>query len=116
LIVSIDSIDLIDREGPIRLADDTLTEELLTLVGIAVINRSLDVTAAASVEDLRVLWENPGTLGNNTSNLDKAVHMNHSEVSQLILYWKLFDTSEDSRVDEVIVGEELKCNLKCYLI
>jgi hypothetical protein len=96
LIVSIDSIDLINREGSVGLADDALTKELLTLVGIAVINRSLDVSATASVEDLGVLRENTGTLGNDTSNLDKAVHMYHSEVSQLILNWKLLDTSKDS--------------------
>ena len=52
LVVAIHSVNFIHGERPVTLAYDTLTQELFALVSIRVVNRSLDVSTATSVEDL----------------------------------------------------------------
>jgi hypothetical protein len=108
LIVSIDSVDLVHGEGPVALTDDALPEELLPLLSIRVEDRSLDVSAAASVEDLRVLREDSCALRDDSADLNQRVHVDHAQVSQLVLNREVLDTSEDHRVDHVVLREKLK--------
>ena len=71
LIVPVHRVYLIHSEGPSTLTYHTPAEELFPFLSVRVIDRTLDIPAAASVEDLRVLREDPCSLGDNTTDLDK---------------------------------------------
>ena len=71
LVVAIHSVNFVHCERPVTLAYDTLTQERFALIGVRVVDRSLNVSTTASVEDLRVLWEDTCALCHNTSNLDE---------------------------------------------
>ena len=57
---------------------------------------SLDVLALhASVVHLNQLWEDSGSLGDDSSALDESIKMYLSQVSKLVLNWKIFDSDEN---------------------
>ena len=71
LVVAIHSVNFIHGERPVTLANDALTQERFALMSVRVVDRSLDVSTATSVEDLRVLGEDTCAFCHNTPDLDE---------------------------------------------
>jgi hypothetical protein len=107
LIVAIDCVNFIDCEGPVALAHNTLAEELLPFIGVAMENGAFKVSTRAAVENTRVFREYTCALGNNTSYLNKGIHVDHSKITKMIFNWKILDSCEDNRMDVVIIWEQL---------
>ena len=84
-------------ERSVRLAENALSQELLFFViHFSMESRSLDVLALhASVIHLNQFWKDSSSLGDDSSDLDKSVEMHLSQVSKLVLNWKILDSDEN---------------------
>jgi hypothetical protein len=104
LIVSIDRFVVLEEIWSLSLANDTLTKVLLLLLNIVMEEWTLKVLAGLTSEvHFLKLWENCCSLGDDSSNLDEGVQVNLSQVSQLVLNWKILHSHEDLVVDLVVV-------------
>jgi len=99
------------------LTDDALTQVLLLLFDIVVEEWALEILALLTSEvHFFELWENSCSLGNNSSNLDKCIQMNLSQISKLILNWKILDSDKDLIVNLMIVWINLNNYIKSNLV
>ena len=95
LIVSVDSLDLVNGVGSARLAHNADSQTFLSLIWVCVKDRSLCVTTLTLEEHFGVLWENLRTLSDYALELDQCVQMHLAQLTKLVLDGQLVDTHVD---------------------
>jgi len=117
LIVAVDSLDLINSVGATRLAHNTNSQTFLSLIWVCVKDWSLCVATLTLEEHFGVLWENLRSLGHHTLELDQCVEMHLTQLTKLVLNWKLVDTHEDFSMELLcVVWVDLLNDLTCYSV
>jgi hypothetical protein len=104
LVVTIDSLLLIEFVRAKLLTNDTFTKELLSLISRAVESRSFEISTLTPEVHLFKLREHAGSLGHNASEFDEGVQVNLAQVTELILDREVSYSDEDVVVNLVVVG------------
>jgi hypothetical protein len=117
LVVSVDRFVILKMVRTLRLADDALSQVLLLLFDVVVEEWALEILALlASEVHFFELWENSCSLCNHSSDLDKSIQVNLSQISEFILNWKVLNSHEDLIMDPMIVWINLNDYIKSNLV
>lgn len=108
LVVTEEAFALLDVVGASATADDTLAQVLFGFIVRVVQDRTLDVLAAiASEVALFELWEDGGSLGDDTPELNESIQVDLSKISELIFNWEVLYSHENLSVQFVVVWVKL---------
>lgn len=117
LIVTVDSLDLINSVGSARLAHDTDGQTFLSLIWVCVKDRSLCVATLTLEEHFGVLGENLSALGNHALELNQCVEMHLAQLTKLVLNGQLVNTHVDFSMELLrVVRVDLLNNLTCHSV
>ena len=117
LVVSVDGFVIFNEVWTVLLANDALTQELLSVIRTVVVEWALQILAClASVVHFLKLWEDLGSFGDNTSDLDQGIQMHLSEIPQLVFNRKVFHSDEDFVVNLVVVWVHFTHNVRGYVV
>lgn len=89
------------------MANDALGKRFLSFIRVSIVDWTLDITALASEVHLSILWEDLGSLGDHTFELNQGIKMNLAQFSKFIFDWKIVDPHINLIVEVNVVGVDL---------
>lgn len=108
LVVTVDSLLLVEFIRAESLADNALAQELFGLISRAVESRSFQVTTLTPEVHFLKLREDTRSLGDYTSELNQGVQMDLTQVTELVLNREVSHSHENVIVDLVVVGVDFE--------
>ena len=107
LVISVDSLHLVDHVWASLMANDALGKRFLSFIRVSIVDWTLDITALAAEVHLSILREDLGSLGDHTFELNQGIKMNLAQFSKFIFYWKIVDPHINLIVEVNVVRVDL---------